>query len=202
MAAEAAIIYFTLLYADDEDVGQPKFIGPKMTWQRGNQTLCFALGRVSVDGVNKICSVFWFRGDDGNLTAVERSDWATIGYLHGGTSCEAYSDFDSQIKPMRVQHAPMAWHHKNQDGVKCKLWTVPQSEVSGQDKKRIQFPSPVGTFCGIITDGCMQLCPWNRSSKLLSPWPLCQMPLQKKHIMKSEWTNPRTKSPPCRVNTP
>ena len=133
MSETAGVIFFTLLYADSsETVGTPEFIGPKMIWQRGDRSVCFALGRMCVDGKNKICSVFWFRGDDGNLYAVERSDWSTIGFLHGSTSCECYSDFDSNIKPMRVQHGPMAWHHKNQDGVKCKLWTVQRAELPGQ----------------------------------------------------------------------
>ncbi len=203
MAAEAAIIYFTLLYADDEDLGQPRFIGPKMTWQRGNHTLCFALGRVSVDGASKICAVFWYRGDDGNLTAVERSDWATIGYLHGATSCEAYSDFDSCIKPMKVQHAPWAWHHKNQDGVKCKLWTIPQSEVSGRQLGYAWFATFVSKsfIFSHLNEVWMQLYQWNRSAKRHSLWPQCQTPLQKRHIMKLEWTNLGTRSRLCKVNT-
>jgi hypothetical protein len=96
---------------------------------------------VSVDGTDKVCSVFWFQGEDGNLRAVERSDWSTIGYLSGGTSCSEYSDFSSEIKPMKVQKAPYAWHYNNLDGVKCKLWTVPQKGLPGLLHKQTSHTS-------------------------------------------------------------
>jgi hypothetical protein len=133
MAEIGLSMFFTLQLLDGpQDVGAPQFIGPKMIWQRGNRSFCFGLGRVHVDGKDKICSVYWYQSESGNLIAVERSDWSTIGYLRGGTSCSAYSDFGSEIKPMTVQKAPYAWHHKNQDGVQCKLWTVPQDKLQGQ----------------------------------------------------------------------
>ena len=150
--AAAAVIGMQLSTESDDDyhvaetVGKPQFIGPQMTWRGGSQTLCFALGRVSIDGVDKVFIVFWYRDDDGKLTAVERSDCATIGYLYGGTSCEGYSDFDSRIKLMRVHSAPLALHHNNQDGFKCKLWKVPKSEVAGQQLEHDLFCLQIARF--------------------------------------------------------
>ena len=140
MSSAGLSLFFSLqLAGGPQDVGKPQFIGPKMIWQRGNRSFCFALGRVSVEGKDKICSVYWFQGEDGNLVAVERANWSTIGYLRGSTSCSEYSDFSSEIKPMKVQHGPYAWHHKNQDGVQCKLWTVPQAELKGKQQTQSSF---------------------------------------------------------------
>ena len=57
----ADALFFAWLLHDDGDgvVGVPKFVGPKMTWQQGEHHLSFGLGRVSIDGVDKIYSVFW-----------------------------------------------------------------------------------------------------------------------------------------------
>jgi hypothetical protein len=142
MAEIGLSLFFTLQLLDGKkEVGAPQYIGPKMIWQHGHRSFCFALGRVSVDGTDKVCSVFWFQGEDGNLRAVERSDWSTIGYLSGGTSCSEYSDFSSEIKPMKVQKAPYAWHYNNLDGVKCKLWTVPQKGLPGLLHKQTSHTS-------------------------------------------------------------
>jgi hypothetical protein len=131
----ADTLFFAWLLHDGDGVaGVPKFVGPKMTWQQGEHHLSFGLGRVSIDGVDKIYSVFWSEGlefHDAKFFAVERSDWATLGFVHGSHSCDKYSDFGSSIKPMKVQGMPYAFLCDNQDGVVCKLWAAPQPQKTG-----------------------------------------------------------------------
>ena len=104
-------ILMSVIQDDDdhsETGGIPQYSGPKMTWQEGEHSLSFALGRVRIESSVRECFVLWSEGNEASDTAffaVERADLTVfgddwIGYIHGDRSRAPYDDFGSSVKHM------------------------------------------------------------------------------------------------------